>query len=194
MKNRRQWLVATGASLHFVTWTTPFVASADDVSPSITACQPTADGTPSNCVSTASVRQVDLYAPPWTFYTSADEALARLKGALAEDSSWTLLVSSSNYLKVKGTRGLAEDQVEFVVNPSDSVITYSSKQSAGPSVADFGAVRRRLEELRRRAGFGIMGEDYASADAAPREGAWGQLKAFYGLRTGAGYERVLDDE
>ena len=46
-------------------------------------------GTPANCVSTASVKQLDLYAAPWTWPDglSVDEVAARLKGSIATDSS-----------------------------------------------------------------------------------------------------------
>ena len=146
-----------------------------------------------NCVSSASVRQVDLYSPPWTFDCSADEALARLKGLVASDPSLALVASSDKALRVKATRPLgAVDQIDFVVNAADSVVTFISQRVDDPEGADFGANRQRLEALRQQAKgvFGVMG-----GTVAPREGGLGQLKAFYGLQSGAGFQDVLlDDE
>ena len=51
------------------------------------------------------------------------------------------------------------------------------------------------DDLKRRIGvFQNMGEEFASADSAPREGPFGQLKAFYGLQSGSGYEDILLNE
>ena len=38
-----------------------------------------------------------------------------------------------------------------------------------------------------------MGGGLNSADTAPREGVVGQLKAFYGIRSGTGFEDTLLD-
>ena len=136
--------------------------------------------------------------PPWTFpeSMSSDEAMARLKGVISSDPKLEIIVQSDRYLKVKGTRNLGTDEIEFLINPDDKVVTYISKRVDDPDAGDFGANRKRLEELRKKSGvFGVMGQEYSSADAAPRENAFGQLKAFYGLRSGRGYEDLLlDDE
>ena len=136
--------------------------------------------------------------PPWTFpeSMSSDEAMARLKGVISSDPKLETIVQSDRYLKVKGTRNLGTDEIEFLINPDDKVVTYISKRVDDPDAGDFGANRKRLEELRKKSGvFGVMGQEYSSADAAPRENAFGQLKAFYGLRSGRGYEDLLlDDE
>lgn len=170
-------------------------ARAEDAPSSIAACVKPASGN-ANCVSTASVRQVDLYAPPWTFpdTMSADEAMARLKGLINSDSKLEILQQSDRYLKVKGTRNLGTDEIEFLVNPHDKVVTFVSQRIDDPEASDFGANRKRLEEMRKKSPFGVMGQEYLSADTAPRENALGQLKAFYGLRSGSGYEDLLLDD
>lgn len=154
-------------------------------------------GASTNCVSTASVRQVDLYMAPWTFpeTMSAEEAMARLKGVIQSDTKLETLAQADRYLKVRGTRNFCVDEIEFLINPEDRVITFVSRQVDGPDATDFGANRKRLDELRRKAQvFGVMGQDFATADASPKEGALGQLKAFYGLQSGKGFEDLFLDE
>ena len=105
---------------------------------------------------------------------------------------WSILVETDHYLKVQATRFGAVDEMEFVINPVDQVIFFRSSQVEGPSSTDFGANRQRLDELRKKAQvFGVMGQELDSADSAPQEGAFDQLKAFYGLSDGSGYEDVF---
>lgn len=127
--------------------------------------------------------------------------MARLKGLInnsdgAGGGRLETLVTSDRYLKVQATRTLGTDEIEFLVNPDDKVITFISRRVDDPAGNDFGANRNRLDELRRKSGgvFGIMGEEYASADAGPRETVLGQFQAFYGLRSGSGYEDLLLDD
>jgi uncharacterized protein (DUF1499 family) len=161
------------------------------------ACKKPQGGAPANCVSTASVKQLDLYMSPWTYPEGmpVDEVMARLKGAVSTDIKLEVVEQKENYLKVKAIRNFAIDELEFLVNPVDRVITFSSQQVEGPDIGDFDGNRKRLDELKRRAQvFRAMGEEYGSADNAPREGALGQLKSFYGLGSGTGYEDILLDE
>lgn len=165
----------------------------------ITPCPVVSSGKPNNCVSTASVKQVDLYSPPWTYEVSADEAMARLKGVIASDSS--LKVEEEvlpSYLRVTSNRGPLNvtDQVEFFVNANDKVVTFKSQELGEPTVSDFGANRKRLETLRKRAGvFGIMGDGMTADSVGNRGmGPLQQLKAFYGLQSGGGYEEVFENE
>lgn len=168
----------------------------------IKACVKPAEGGPSNCVSTASVKQVDLYISPWTWPDgiSADEVAGRLKGAIASDSTLTLEEQRENrYFRTRAVRNFCTDEIEFVINPVDRAVTFRSLQIEGPdNVSDFGANRKRLDEIRRRtAVLEVMGAEFNSADSAPREGTVDQLKAFWGLQSGGGYESVLldnDDE
>lgn len=146
-----------------------------------------------NCVSTASVKNVAMYAPPWTY--RGDQILARLKGSIAEDPTLTLTESTDHSLLVTATRQFGTDEMEFFINDADRVITFRSRQVEGPDLSDFGAQRKRLDEIRRRVpGLEEMGAEFASADTAPREGAWGQLKAFYGIQRGTGYEDIILEE
>jgi len=173
-------------------------ALADDEK-SITACKIVGGGKPTNCVSTASVRQVDCYAPPWTFEVSADEAMARLKGVIASDPSLELVEEvSPSYLKVTSNRGPldATDEIQFLVNTQDKVVTFKSFEIGEPSVSDFGANRKRLEGLRKRAGvFGVMGDGLTADSYGNRgTGPLQQLKAFYGLQSGGGYEEIFEDD
>jgi len=125
--------------------------------------------------------------------------MARLKGAVTAATSsdnMSILTETDNYLKVSATRNFNTDEIEFLINPADSAITFRSRQVDGPAaVSDFGANRNRLDRLRKSAKvFGVMGDDFGTADAvAPRESAFDQLKAFYGLQFGEGFEDVVLD-
>ena len=156
------------------------------------------------CVSTSNVRQLDLYAPPWTFASSADEAMARLKGAVEGDPLNSIVSSEDNtsrHLLVDSKRsqlGSTAYRMEFVINESDSVITFRSSAPEDITGPDFGLQRKRLSEIRERAGtFGVMGEGLNSADSKSTGekgyGPLGQLKSFYGLQSGAGFEDVLEN-
>lgn len=156
------------------------------------------------CVSTSNVRQLDLYAPPWTFASSADEAMARLKGAVEGDPLNSIVTSEENtsrHLLVDSKRsqlGGTAYRMEFVINDSDSVITFRSSAPEDITGPDFGLQRKRLSEIRERAGtFGVMGEGLNSADSKSTGekgyGPLGQLKSFYGLQSGAGFEDVLEN-
>ena len=171
-------------------------AAAEEVR--IASCPKVTSG-PANCVSTASVKQVDLYAAPWTWSdesVSADVVFARLKGAIAADSSLEIVEKEDLALTVRADRKFAVDEIQFRVNPTDRVITFRSQQVDGPeSVSDFGTNRKRLDDIRKRIGIvNVMGAEMASADAGPREGVSAQLKAFWGFQSGGGFESVLMDE
>jgi uncharacterized protein (DUF1499 family) len=185
------------------------LAIADDTTP-VTATIPTtysiekcSTASKSPCVSTSNVRQLDLYSPPWTFPDSysADEIMSRLKGAVVADSSCDIVQQDGNqYLVVQAKRPAdifgTTDRLEFVVNSADQVVTFRSSAPAESTSTDFGLQRKRLDEIRRRAGvFGVMGENMNTADSATTgergNGPLGQLKAFYGLQSGGGFEDVL---
>lgn len=136
---------------------------------------------------------------PWTWPegTSVDEVVGRLKGVVDADGALQLVEQQDNrYFRVRAARNFNYDELEFVVNPADRVITFRSQQVEGPdSVSDFGGNRKRLEDIRKRIPFlQVMGAEFDSADSGPREGVGGQLKAFWGLQSGSGFEKVLLDE
>ncbi len=186
-------------------------ATSSSTVPIIQYCTRHEPGTPTNCVSTANVRQYDLYSPPWTFASSisATEVLARLKGAIQSVYGRDLVdltETSETSIRAQVTRNLVvPDQLDFIVNPNDRVVVFSAREvSPAPRVSDFGALRQRLEQIRKTAGvFGVMGD--AAQDTADGieksyyeslkedQSPLGQLKAFYGLQTGEGFEDVFDD-
>ena len=166
----------------------------------ILPCSKPSSGAAANCVSTASVKQVDLYMAPWTWPegTSTEEVVGRIKGIVDADGALEMVEQKDNrYFRLRAARNFNYDEIELVVNPVDRVITFRSQQVEGPeSVSDFGGNRKRLEDIRKRIPFlQVMGAEFNSADSGPREGVGGQLKAFWGLQSGAGFEKVLlDDE
>lgn len=170
--------------------------AASSSSYSIEKCSP---GSKSACVSTANVRNLDLYLPPWTFDRSPDEVMSRLKGAIVSDSGCQILKQDGNkYLKVEARRNDlfdSIDELEFVVNEKDQVVFFRSRATNNDNT-DFGINKKRLEDIRKRAGiFGVMGEYMNTADSASigerGNGPLGQLKAFYGLQSGGGFEDVV---
>ena len=163
--------------------------------PSVDACPKVAQGS-NNCISTASVRQLDLYMAPWTYPKDMpnQEVIARIKGAVNTNNRLEVVGQTDYSLKVQAIRNFCKDEILFLLNPKEHVITFVSKQVDGPDAPDFGENRKRLEDIRRRVGVvGVMGEDFSYMDNQ-KEGAFGQLKAFYGLRSGRGFEDVLLDE
>lgn len=164
---------------------------------SITPCQKKSGTT--NCISTANVKQLDLYAPPWTFETSPEEAAARLKGVIASDSSLQQIEDTDTddfFIRVQASRngGVFKDQIEFSINPVDKVITFRCEQEGEPSISDFGAIRKQMDSIRQRASiFTVQGQGYAADTLPSQNGPLGQLKAFYGLQSGKGFEDVYED-
>ena len=163
--------------------------------PQIAACKSQGGGIPSNCISTSSVKQVDCYIAPWTFDCTSIEAQARLKGVFAADPlTYTDIYEEKGYIRVKAGRGLVTDELEFVFDEEEKLVKIRSAElSEAPSVSDFGANRRRMDGIRKVAKvFDVMGGSY---DAIENRGTGplGQLKAFYGLQSGAGFEGRYDD-
>jgi uncharacterized protein (DUF1499 family) len=212
--SRREWFSGTLAL-----WTASLVgpkvvlAEESSTSPptiaySIRKC-PTGGGADNNsnsnnkvpCLSTSNVRQLDLYLPPWTFTTSSADAMARLKGAIVADPLCDIVHQDGNEHLIVAAKRIGDvfgivDELEFVVNDVDQVVTFRSSAPSDTTTPDFGQNRKRLDDIRKRAGiFGLMGESLNSADSvsegAKGYGPVGQLKAFYGLQSGGGFEDVF---
>jgi uncharacterized protein (DUF1499 family) len=197
--SRKDWLNSVLSSALLI----PAISNAEDevteqAAASIPSIEKCDVGSNIPCVSTANVRQLDLYSPPWTFTCSSEEAMTKLKRAIVTDLSNEVVQQiDSSYLKVKGKRGISSiDELEFVINDSDQVVFFRALATTKGN--DFGFNKKRLEEIRKRAKvFGRMGEGVGSSDSATNSqqgyGPLGQLKAFYGLQSGAGYEDVLQE-
>lgn len=158
----------------------------------------------SPCVSTSNVRQLNLYVPPWTFRdnVNTDEIMARLKGSIESDPLSTVVSQDSNIRLLVDSKRKNDlisgtvDRLEFVINKSDGVVTFRSSAPSESTFTDFGYQRKRIEEIRERAGiFGVMGDTLNTADTKTvgerGGGPLGQLKSFYGLQSGGGFEDVL---
>mmetsp|Transcript_16441 Transcript_16441/g.23292 ORF Transcript_16441/g.23292 Transcript_16441/m.23292 type:complete len:236 (-) Transcript_16441:57-764(-) len=183
----------------------PTASLADDetavVKPSrsIKAC----DRDAKNCVSTANIKQIDLYSPPWTFEVSPDEAFARIKGVLKSDDSFVIteIDDEARYIRAYAQRISADqDEVEFLVRADDKVVVFKSSERK-EGVPDFGANRKRIDDIRSRGavfdlmGGGMTADSYEGGGAAARgNNAFGQLKAFYGLQSGQGFQSVFEEE
>ena len=98
-------------------------------------------GKATNCVSTSNVKDVDLYSPPWTYEVSSDEAFARLKGAIAADSSLEVVESDkeNRYLRVEAATPLfqGKDAVEFLLRgDEDKFVTFKSYGMEAGAITD----------------------------------------------------------
>lgn len=168
------------------------------VSRKIEGCPQAQPRKPNNCIATSNIKQLDTYSPPWTFEISSDEAFARLKGMIKSDAMLDLVEidESARYLRVNTPRSFNSiDTMEFLIKPEDKVVVFKSMEKEGPGVSDFGANRSRLEDLRKKSGgvFEVMGngltaDSYDGGAQGRRNGFAGQLKAFYGLNSGEGFE------
>lgn len=158
------------------------------------------------CVSTSNVKNLDLYLPPWTYDASqynSIQVLARIKGALTTDPTCQILPAENDeyakyYLKAQVKRSdlfWTIDEIEFLVDEEKQVVFFRSLATSS-DFNDFGTNKKRLEDIRKKAGiFGVMGQSLNSADSVSNAergyGPLGQLKAFYGLQSGGGFEDVL---
>lgn len=169
----------------------------------IDGCPKPTPGKPNNCVATANIKQLATYIPPWTFEVSPDAAFARLKGLVGDEPSFTVTEcdESSLYLKVDVRRNFsAEDVMEFLVRRDDKVVVLKSYEKDDGSISDFGANKKRVDDLLQKSsdvfrvmGGGMTADSYEGGAGGKRNGAVGQLKAFYGLQSGQGYQEVLQD-
>jgi uncharacterized protein (DUF1499 family) len=89
------------------------------------------------------------------------KAFARLKGVINSDPSLELVEidEKEKYLKVKTEHLAVVDYIEFLVKDDDQVVAFQSaeKNSNTAGISDFGVIRKRLEELRKKVEvFSIM--------------------------------------
>mmetsp|Transcript_21972 Transcript_21972/g.47721 ORF Transcript_21972/g.47721 Transcript_21972/m.47721 type:complete len:247 (+) Transcript_21972:180-920(+) len=167
--------------------------------PSIKGCDVDSD-----CVSTANIKDAKgSYFPPWTFEVSPDEAFARIKGVLKSDPKYEItdVDDEARYIRAFVKRLADQDEVEFLVKGDDKVVLFRSTAKDNGSVSDFGANRKRIDDVRKKGevfelmGGGMTADSFDGGGAASRGNSpWGQLKAFYGLQKGEGFESVLQEE
>jgi len=178
---------------------------ATTMSRTIEGCPKPISGKPNNCVATANIKQLTTYVPPWNFEVSPEDAFAKLKTLVAEDPTFKVVESdeSSLYLKVEVKRNFNTDDImEFLVKRDDKVVLLKSieKEKDSGSITDFGANRNRLVTLHNKSsgvframGNGLTADSYDGGAGGTRNGALGQLKAFYGLQSGEGYQEILEE-
>ena len=144
------------------------------------------------------------YSPPWTFEVSPDEAFAHIKGVLKSDDSFVIteVDDEARYIRAYAKRiTVDQDEVEFLVKGDDKVVLFRSTARKNGSVSDFGANRKRIDSIRQRGavfdlmGGGMTADSYDGGGAASRgNNPFGQLKAFYGLQSGQGFETVFEED
>ena len=132
--------VSAGLGVYLASWIGASVeqVQAEEAIRSLEKCSTTSKNP---CVSTSNVRQLDMYMPPWTFDVSEAEAMSRLKGAIKADPACEIVTQEGNsYLKVQASRSEifgTIDELEFVINGRDQVITFRSAANSDGSY--FGA-------------------------------------------------------
>jgi len=183
----------------------PTQSYASDEVISIKPC-PSKQNSNKNCISTSNIKQLENYMAPWTFEVTPEEAFARIKGVIASDATFTVIQMDSDTMYIKAetrrSRGIA-DQFEFLINPADKVVVFRSGQKGIDAeednidgFSDFGANRKRLETIRKKgAVFDVMGGgltmDTFYKDQKGGNGPLGQLKSFYGIQSGKGFEEIV---
>jgi uncharacterized protein (DUF1499 family) len=100
-----------------------------------------------NCVSTQADDQRRI--EPIAYSASPSEAMQRLKAAIASLPRMKVVAGTDDYLHVEATSLVFRfvDDVEFFVDQDSKTIHCRSASRVGRS--DFGANRRRMEEIRR---------------------------------------------
>lgn len=134
-----------------------------------------------------------------------DEAFARIKGVLKSDDAYvvTEVDDEARYIRAYAKRITVDsDEVEFLVKGDDKVVLFRSTARKNGSVSDFGANRKRIDDIRKKGavfdlmGGGLTADSYGGGGAASRgNGPLGQLKSFYGLQSGAeGFESYYEED
>ncbi|GMH74529.1 hypothetical protein TrLO_g15858 [Triparma laevis f. longispina] len=188
--------------------------------PTITPCPPQSK----NCLSSSNIKDITKYTPPWSYDTSTDVAFERLLRSIEGDGNLRVTTSflpttttpppppppsssdtlnlptpppSSPYITVSASRAFKDqDTLTFLFKPLDNLILLTTRENNDDAIVpDFGAQRSRLYNLRTESGFKEMGGDRGSADVTGKKESLGtQLKSFYGLQSGKGWEDLLVDE
>uniref|UniRef100_A0A7S2S946 Uncharacterized protein n=1 Tax=Eucampia antarctica TaxID=49252 RepID=A0A7S2S946_9STRA len=174
--------------------------SSSSTARTIDGCPKAEEGKNGNCISSSNIKELDRYSPPWSFEVSAEEAFARLKGALTTDSTMTIteLDKDAMYIKAelqRNSRGT--DEMQFLIRADDKVVIFKANEKEDSFDYDMGANRNRMETLRKKAVvFDLMGggltADTFSGDSRKSNGVLGQLNSFFGFNNGAGFEDVFD--
>lgn len=84
---------------------------------------------------------------------SPDEAFARIKGVLKSDDSFVIteVDDDARYVRAYTKRiTVDQDEVEFLVKGDDGVVLFRSTARKNGSVSDFGANRKRINDIRKR--------------------------------------------
>ena len=96
---------------------------------------------------------------------------------LASDDAFvvTEVDDAARYVRAYARRITSDaDEVEFLVRADDRVVLFKSTARRNGSVSDFGANRKRIDDIRRRgAVFGLMGDGLTADSYNGRGPGWG---------------------
>lgn len=115
----------------------------------------------SNCISTSSINSVDKYSLPWEFEEkSADDEFAAIVAAIKSNNYMKIATEDAEKHYVRAVAKSAvpptgTDDIEFLVNGADKIITYRSNSrqvvSAGTGIiGDGGSNRNRLNAIQSK--------------------------------------------
>lgn len=125
----------------------------------------------SNCISSSSVNSIDKFGNPWEFGSQGKDGLTEFKDIkdIISDmpETYTLVDSNEENLYLHATAKSVVppnsiDDIEFLINPLDKIITYRSNSrevivAANSVLSDNGSNKNRLQSIKRKLGVKEMG-------------------------------------
>lgn len=89
--------------------------------------------TNSNCISTSAINSIEKYGRPWTFTKSVDDEFNDILNAIKADQYLKIVDERQDlgYIRAEGRSAVpptGTDDVEFLLNPLDNIITYRSSE------------------------------------------------------------------
>lgn len=131
----------------------------------------------SNCISSSSVNSINKFGNPWDFGYQDKDALTEfgdIKATISEmPETFTIVESNPDNLYIHATANSVVppnsiDDIEFLINPLDKIITYRSNSrevivAANSVLSDNGSNKNRLQSVKRKLGvkeMGTISEEY----------------------------------